>query len=112
MTFLASYTQRALVVMQKNQKQFELNVLRDRAVRISRALSDMDAENGLMGEDAPDLSENPYYVSLERESELLEAEVTQVEQAVELFTKQEESLASVVKTNVTPSCKLNFSGGS
>lgn len=112
MTFLASATQRSLVLLQKNQKQFELNILQNRYVRYSKAVADMDAENGLLGEDAPDLDQNPYYVSISKESERLEAEVEQLRMFIEnVLTNQLDSLKNVVNNGVKTSCGLTYSGG-
>ncbi len=115
MTFLSTASEKMYLIMQRNHKQYEKNIL---VLRYNIAKDQVDAIedyyrdlNSSGSGTQYDIEDNDEYQMLQRYSEQLDAERESLEQSVNTLEQQITSLQSLMKENIKGSCGLTLNGG-
>ena len=109
MTFLASASEKMFLLMQQNQKAYELNCVNLRFNSAQRNMNYIEEQYRDV-EDYDVAEDNDYYIYLETLSEQLEEQKEALDDEIELLKNQVSSLASIVKDGIKNSCGLTLSG--
>ena len=108
MSFLAVDGQKNLLILQRNQIQFEQTLIMSQANWVSKEMgyyaNEIDAAGG-------DLDNDPYYIELQQTEEYLESQQDTLESQITLLDSEINSLKSMVNNNIKNSCGLNLIGG-
>ena len=107
MSFLASAAQKGLLILQRNQVDFERHLITNKAMQISREMNYYANEQG----ENVELDDDPYYIELEQTQEFLEARQDSLTTQYEVLDKEISSLQTAVNNNIKSGCTLNLIGG-
>ena len=97
--------------MQKNQKSYEKDIAGVRLSAILRNVSNRTQQLHTNGVDANDIANDPDLKILTLEQQQIETEVQALQNFVDIYTQQINSLNNDIKDGIKSSCGLSLSGG-
>ena len=113
MTFLSTASEKMYLIMQRNHKQYEQNILtlryniaKDRVDALQNEYRDLNA-SGVEAE----IEDDAEYQMLQRYSEELQAEQESLSQCIATLDQQINAEQSIIKDSIKGSCGLTLSGG-
>ncbi len=104
MSFLAVDSQKCLLILQRNQVQYEQTLVMNQANIVSREMGYYTSD------DTIDLDNDPYYIQLQQKEEYLESRQDSLESQIQLLDNEISSLKTMVNNNIKNSCGLNLIG--
>lgn len=117
MTFLSSASEKSFLIMQRNHKKYEKNIMTLRFNMIKRNIEyvenqyyNMNSMNGT-DEDALQVDDDPYYRSLQQMSDQIETQMEDLDVEIETFNAQIESFTKEISNGIKSSCGLSLNGG-
>ncbi len=103
MTFLAIDAQKSLFNLKKSQLQFEMTLLLGRYNMKTKEMAEIESVN-----DEPD--EDPYYLMLKKESEILDTQKDSLDSQLTLLDAEINALKTLVNNNIKNGNGLNLIG--
>ena len=113
MSFLSNSAQKSLLILQRNQVEYEKMLVMNAAARNTRQMTDY--ANSMQPEDPnetpPDLDNDWQYMQLQNIEQFLESRQDALDSQHQILDKQIEALTQVVNNNIKSGCTLNLLGG-
>jgi len=108
MSFLAVDAQKNLLILQRNQTQYEQVIVIQEANFVGKEMGRVAAEYQNSEES---VDTDPWYIELQQTEEYLESLQDTLESQITMLDSEINSLKSMVNNNIKNSCGLNLIGG-
>lgn len=113
MTFLAQLTSKTLLKLQKSHLTYQSNCIVNRINLTSKEMQAYEDEwQTTNTDDSIRLEDQPYYIQLQRMSEIFESQQESINQQITLLEAEINTFDSLIKNGIKDSCSLTLLGGS